>query len=919
MALKNGGRYMALVVGTAGSDSLVGSSGDDVLVGDPQRAAVFTILSTSVTGIVGNFGSLQPAISPDGVNFAFVSQSNNLIAGDSNFDYSIYLKNIETGVVTKVSTSAAGVAAGGASDSPQFTPDGQKVIFTSAGANLVAGDINGKIDLFMKDLATGLVTCLSTNSSGQFSNGEISVFDISADGTRIVFASDASNLVAGDINGYSDIFVKDLTTGLVTRVSTDASGAEANLISRAPKFSPDGNSVVFSSFATNLTPGDTPGSDIFVKNLITGVVTKISTSATGVGGNGTSEAPTVSPDGTRIVFSSGATNLLDGQTLSNGIRLFMKNLNTGIVTLVSTDSAGQDLGGFLSSGGEFSPDGQSIMITNTSSAGVGQPSVTRSYVKDLMTGQLTDIAILAGLPAGTPTYGFEFSPTGAGFSFYAYTNNISQSYYFSKQELGSAADSFNGGTGTDTVSYQSALQSITLNLTDSSGLSNVGDAFGDTFTSIEKFVLSKFNDTFVGSNVADTVDGSLGNDTLGGGDGNDTLNGGAGGDTLNGGAGVDTASWAGGAAVTVDLGATATYGYSSEGDILLSIENLVGSANADIILGDGRDNRIDGGLGGDTIKGQGGIDTLTYESKGAAIIVDLAAAATYGYSSEGDIILGIENLVGTSAADILLGDGLNNLLEGGDGGDTLNGRGGIDTATFASSATAITVDLAAAPTYGYTTQGDILIAIENLIGSSNNDILLGDGQNNLFEAGTGADYVNGRGGIDTVTYANATTSITVDLGAAPTYGYTNEGDTLIGIENVVGSSLGDTLLGDGLANTLSGGLGNDLLRGQGGADTFRFDSLLGATNIDTIVDFTVIDDTIQLENEIFTGLAVGTIAAANLSLTGSATTASAQIIYNSATGTLAYDADGTGAASTAITFASIGAGKLLTLSDFDVT
>jgi trimeric autotransporter adhesin len=158
---------MALILGTAGSDSLIGSSGDDIMIGDPQQAGVFATVSSSATGILGNFSSLSPTISPDGQNVAFVSQADNLIADDTNFDYDIYVKNLASGVITRVSTSSSGVQANGASDIPRFTPDGQKILFTSSASNLVAGDTNGKIDLFMKDLVTGVVTRLSTDSAGQ--------------------------------------------------------------------------------------------------------------------------------------------------------------------------------------------------------------------------------------------------------------------------------------------------------------------------------------------------------------------------------------------------------------------------------------------------------------------------------------------------------------------------------------------------------------------------------------------------------------------------------------------------------------------------------------------------------------------------------------------------------------------------------
>ena len=144
-------------------------------------------------------------------------------------------------------------------------------------------------------------------------------------------------------------------------------------------------------------------------------------------------------------------------------------------------------------------------------------------------------------------------------------------------------------------------------------------------------------------------------------------------------------------------------------------------------------------------------------------------------------------------------------------------------------------------------------------------------------------------------------------------------DSLKNIENVIGGSAGDTLIGDASNNTFAGGLGNDALNGNGGFDTFRFDTILGATNIDTITGFSVADDTIELENLIFTGLAVGTLGVANLSLTGAAVGIAAQVIYNTATGALSFDADGINGGSTAQVFANVGVGQVFTVNDFMVT
>ena len=140
-----------------------------------------------------------------------------------------------TGLVTRVSTDASGGQANGISaggGGVGFSSDGNKIVFVSSASNLVAGDSNGVADLFIKDLMTGAIMRVSTDGNGVQGNDNSTFGIFSPDGTKILFSSAATNLVAGDTNGAADIFLKDLTTGAVTRVSTDASGAQANGLSQ---------------------------------------------------------------------------------------------------------------------------------------------------------------------------------------------------------------------------------------------------------------------------------------------------------------------------------------------------------------------------------------------------------------------------------------------------------------------------------------------------------------------------------------------------------------------------------------------------------------------------------------------------------------------------------------------------------------
>ncbi|WP_137045769.1 S8 family serine peptidase [Pseudolabrys sp. FHR47] len=388
---------------------------------------------------------------------------------------------------------------------------------------------------------------------------------------------------------------------------------------------------------------------------------------------------------------------------------------------------------------------------------------------------------------------------------------------------GAGADTLNGGSGTDTVTYGSAGSAVSVNLATQFEYSQ-----SDSFIGIENATGSAFNDILVGDGNANVLIG---------GDGNDSFDGGAGADTLNGGNGTDTVNYASaGAAISVNLATQRDY---SQSDILVGIENVIGTGFNDILIGDGNVNVLtggagndtfDGGAGADTLNGDNGTDTVSYASAGAAVSVNLATQREY---SQGDILNSIENVSGSAFNDVLVGDGNANVLIGGDGNDsfdggagadTLNGGSGTDTVSYASAGSAVSVNLATQFEYS---QSDSFIGIENVTGTTFNDILVGDGNANVliggdgndsFDGGAGADTLNGGNGTDTVNYASAGAAVSVNLSTQRDY---SQGDILIGIENVMGTAFNDILVGDGNANALTGGDGNDALEGGGGLDTLN--------------------------------------------------------------------------------------------------
>jgi hypothetical protein len=210
---------------------------------------------------------------------------------------------------TRVSTDAGGAQVSGASWEPSASADGRFVAFASSAGTLVGGDVNGLEDVFVKDRQTGVVTRVSVLTGGLDAGGSSFQPDISADGRYVTFRSTAP-LVADDTNGLQDVFRHDRSTGITIRVSVATDGTQANGHSSAPRMSADGRYVVFESLATNLVAGDTnQQGDIFLRDVLASTTTRLSVSTTGVQSDRLSYSPSISDDGGRIAFLSDATTL----------------------------------------------------------------------------------------------------------------------------------------------------------------------------------------------------------------------------------------------------------------------------------------------------------------------------------------------------------------------------------------------------------------------------------------------------------------------------------------------------------------------------------------------------------------------------------------------------------------------------------
>lgn len=382
-----------------------------------------TLVSAAADGTPGVGESSVPQFSPDGTKVAFQSYASNLVAGDTNGQSDIFVKDLVTGVVVRVSVNASGTEGNGESYLPRFSPDGSKVLFSSDASNLAPGHAADGSALFLKDLSSGVLTPISVAEDGTPADRNSGVGRFSADGAFVIFESDASNLVANDTNDRRDVFIKHLATGAVTRISVSADGAEGNGSSFGGEISPDGTKATFYSSASNLVPGDTNGvSDTFVADLSTGVIVRVSEAQGGTQANGASAVGTFGPDGTEVLFSSNASNLVPGDT--NGVRdIFARHLGTGAVRRVSVSAAGtQSNGESLVS--EWSIDGSVWLFVSRASNLVADDTngALDVFVKDAASGAVTRVTtfVYDTQAEYDEEYESEFSPDGTSVLFVSY-------------------------------------------------------------------------------------------------------------------------------------------------------------------------------------------------------------------------------------------------------------------------------------------------------------------------------------------------------------------------------------------------------------------------------------------------------------------------------------------------------------------
>ncbi|MBI5361622.1 MAG: PD40 domain-containing protein [Planctomycetes bacterium] len=234
-----------------------------------RTTGVTTRVSVGTGGVQANSQSSRAVISADGRYIAFETVATNLVAGDTNNTADVFVHDRVAATTTRVSFATGGVQAVMSCNSPSISSDGRYVAFVSAASNLVAGDTNGRVDVFVHDRTTATTTRASVASDGAQGTNDVGAYvSISGDGRFVVFDSPSTNLVIGDTNGTNDVFIRDRVTGLTSRASVTYAGAQANQASWAGPITTNGRYIAFYSFATNLVPTDINGViDSFVRDV----------------------------------------------------------------------------------------------------------------------------------------------------------------------------------------------------------------------------------------------------------------------------------------------------------------------------------------------------------------------------------------------------------------------------------------------------------------------------------------------------------------------------------------------------------------------------------------------------------------------------------------------------------------------------
>ena len=323
----------AVIFYSAANDLVQGMSGNGTLQVYVRRDGVNYLVSHSTTSLTTPCaaGASPLDISADGAYILFSSNSTDLVSGDTNGVGDVFLYDANSGAISRVSVASDGTQANGTSGGGVLSADGNYVAYSSGASNLVSGDTNSRADVFVSAAAGGSTVRVSVGSSGAQANNTSDSPDLSADGSVVVYRSDATNLVSSDTNGGSDIFLCTRDGSGCVRVSLNSAGQQTTngYSSMNPRVSGDGQTVLFESGALNLVSGDTNYKyDVFTRLLATGETRRVSVAGDGTQANDHCQQSVLSLDGRFVAFATMASTLVSGDT-------------NGASDIFATDAAGR--------------------------------------------------------------------------------------------------------------------------------------------------------------------------------------------------------------------------------------------------------------------------------------------------------------------------------------------------------------------------------------------------------------------------------------------------------------------------------------------------------------------------------------------------------------------------------------------------
>ncbi len=879
--------------GDAGLDTLFGGLGDDLYVVD-QSGDIVIESSGSDTDTV--FSSAAAYTLADNVEYLQLS-GNSAINGTGNSAANSIQGNDAANIID--GGAGADSMAGGAGADTYWVDNLGDAVFESLSDGAAFDSVYSTINYTLGEFVENLVLAGSNaiNGVGNSLNNSITGNDAAntldggagADtmqggaGNDTYMVDDASDQIVELAGGGTDLvysYINNYTLGAnVENVSILAAGS-ANLTGNSL------NNIFYAGASSNILNGGSGIDTASYDNCVNAVVVSLAATASqATGGSGADTLISIEnltgSDFDDSFTGNGGANMLDGGAGADQM----------------TGGGGNDVYNVESIG--------DIVTEADANAVTGGLDLVNSYLSSYTLG--------ANVEHGRIIAGGAANLTG---------NSLNNTLY-----AGAGSNVLNGGSGVDAASYAYAASAVVVSLNTASSQATGGSG-SDTLISIENLTGSSFNDTLTGSSSANVLMGGAGADQMTGGGGNDVYYVQNIGDVVTE---TDANAVTGG----LDL----VYSYLSSYTLGANVENgriiAGGAAN---LTGNSLNNIFYTASGNNVLNGGAGTDTVSYAYATSAVVVSLATTTSQATGGSGsDTLISIENLTGSSFNDTLTGNSSANVLSGGAGNDRMIGGNGNDVYYVESIGDVVTETGVSAVTggldlvYSYLSAYTLSANVENgrilATGAAN---LTGNSLNNIFYAGAGGNVLNGGSGIDTASYAYAASAVIVSLAAAGSQATGGSGgDTLISIENLIGSNFNDTLTGNSSANVLNGGAGNDVLNGGAGRDTligglgndtFVFNTLLGAGNVDTIQSYNVANDAIRLENTgIFAALtATGGLVAGAFNTGSAATQADDRIVYNTATGALLYDADGAGGIA-AVQFATLtGIVGTLTAADFIV-